>query len=57
MSVGTKTEAIQENMFEKINDSPETEVQKKIEHVKMRNLKFIKKQLDQVDLGTQTPEE
>ena len=42
MSVGTKTEAIQENMFEKINDSPETEVQKKSNTSKREILSSLK---------------
>ena len=37
MSVEAKTEAIHEYMYEKLNDSPDTEDEKKFRHVEKRN--------------------
>ena len=39
MSIEAISDAIHENMYEKLNESPETEIEKKIRHVDKRKLK------------------
>ena len=51
MNVEAITEAIHEYLYEKLNDSPETEAEKTIRHVEKRKLKYTK---DQVDRNTKS---
>ena len=44
MSVEAITDAIHGYMYEKINDSPETDKEKKVKHVEKRKFKLTKKQ-------------
>ena len=53
MNVEAITEAIHEYLYEKLNDSPETEEEKTIRHVEKRKLKYTK---DQVDRNTKSDE-
>ena len=46
MSVEAITHAIHEYMYEKLNDSPETEAEKKIRHVEKRKMKPTREQTD-----------
>ena len=46
MSVEAITDAIHEYMYEKLNDSPETDEEKKIRHVEKRKFKLTKEQAD-----------
>ena len=46
MSVEAVTEALHEHMYEKLNDSPETEEEKKIRYLNKRKAKNHKKQMD-----------
>ena len=46
MSVEAITDAIQEYMYEKPNDSPETDEETKIRHVEKRIFNLIKEQAD-----------
>ena len=46
MSVEATTNAIHEYMNEKLNDSPETDEEKKIRYVEKRKFKLTKQQAD-----------
>ena len=46
MSVEAITEALHEHMYEKLNDSPETEEEKKIRYLNKRKAKNHKEQTD-----------
>ena len=46
MSVEAITEAIHEYMYEKLNESPETDEDKKIRHLEKRKLKYGKEQTE-----------
>ena len=46
MSVEAITEALHEHMYEKLNDSPETEEEKKIRYLNKRKAKSHKEQTD-----------
>ena len=46
MSIEAITDAIHEYLYEKLNESPETEEEKKIRHVDKRKLKNSKEQTE-----------
>ena len=49
MSVEAITDVIHEYMYEKLNDSPETD-EKKINHVEKRKFKLTKEQADKITI-------